>query len=147
MTKTVTAICYGLAFESSVLGTVKLVFFTVAVEFLVCGSLVASLTWFCTNKFMVEGLTLQSVDHGVEYLYCFDGKLASDRTKILMQILLILDPTSSLQCLCALFFDYLPCSILLFDNCYSRWISTMHCIKHNLLDCMQLLLLRDLSRV
>ncbi|KAI8901910.1 UNC-50 [Globomyces pollinis-pini] len=67
----ISAIAYGVAYGVSLLGCLKLIFFTIGIEFLFAGSLMASLTWYITNTFMLQQ-TPHSVEQSVEWMYCFD---------------------------------------------------------------------------
>lgn len=68
----VSAVAYGIAYGISFAGTLKLIFFTIGVEFLFCGIAVATLTWYMTNTYLLEQ-QIHSADQTVEWLYCFDG--------------------------------------------------------------------------
>ncbi|KAI8906417.1 UNC-50 [Gorgonomyces haynaldii] len=67
----ISAVAYGIAFSVSFAGTLKLILYTIGVEYLACGALVATALWLLTNKTMIQH-RLHAVDQSVEWMYCFD---------------------------------------------------------------------------
>jgi hypothetical protein len=65
------AIAYGFVYQSHFLGIFKLIFFTIGIEFLLCGMCVATLTWFLTNTYLQKPQQ-HVVEQDVEWMYCFD---------------------------------------------------------------------------
>jgi hypothetical protein len=69
----VSSIAYGFAFAVPFLSILKLICISVVIEFLMMGSIVASVTFLLTNRFMIQQESIHTVDKQVEWMYCFDG--------------------------------------------------------------------------
>ncbi|KAL2919181.1 hypothetical protein HK105_201456 [Polyrhizophydium stewartii] len=67
----VAAIAYGIAKSVTFLGTLRLIAYTVFVEFLGAGLVIATTAWFVTNQFMLQQ-QIHAVDQSVEWMYAFD---------------------------------------------------------------------------
>jgi len=67
----VSAFAYGLAYEFGFLGTLKLMFFMVIVDFLLVGFVVATMTWLFANRFLKHS-QVHAVEQNVEWAYAFD---------------------------------------------------------------------------
>jgi hypothetical protein len=65
------AIAYGIAYQSSFGTILKLIFFTVGVEFLLCGIVISFITWYGSNKYLLEH-QIHTLEQKVEWMYCFD---------------------------------------------------------------------------
>ncbi|KXS09705.1 UNC-50 protein [Gonapodya prolifera JEL478] len=66
------AIAYSIAYRVGFLGTLKLMFFMVAVDYLLVGAGVATVNWLFTNRVLIAQPLLHSVRQQVEWAYCFD---------------------------------------------------------------------------
>jgi hypothetical protein len=62
-------VAYKFAFGISILGTVKLIFNKIFIEFFFFSVLISTLTWYISNKYLK---TLSAGNQDVEWLYSFD---------------------------------------------------------------------------
>eukprot|EP00842_Homolaphlyctis_polyrhiza_P004587 jgi/Hompol1/5129/HPOL_004202-RA len=67
----VAAIAYGIAYGCTVVGTLRLILYTVFAEFLGAGLIISTTTWFITNQYMLQQ-QLHAVEQSVEWMYAFD---------------------------------------------------------------------------
>ncbi|KAI8884025.1 UNC-50 [Backusella circina FSU 941] len=67
----ISAIAWGLAFGLGVVGILRAMLFMVIVDFVLVGSIVATCTWFLTNRYLRVN-TNQAGDQQVEWAYAFD---------------------------------------------------------------------------
>lgn len=73
---TVSALAWGLAYASGVMGILKLMLYMVLVDFFATGIIIATAGWFLANKFLKQskrGLMNSIGGEGeLEWNYCFD---------------------------------------------------------------------------
>jgi len=67
-----TAIAWGIAYGHGFLGLIRMMFFMVFVDFVLVGAVVASISWFFTNRFLRHSPTSHTVVQTVEWAYAFD---------------------------------------------------------------------------
>ncbi|KAL1934676.1 hypothetical protein VTP01DRAFT_6858 [Rhizomucor pusillus] len=68
----VSAIAWGLAYGLGFVGILRAMLFMVLVDFLLVGSVVATFSWFVTNRFLTENTMAHAVEQKVEWAYAFD---------------------------------------------------------------------------
>eukprot|EP01118_Nematostelium_gracile_P001359 TRINITY_DN11399_c0_g1_i1.p1 TRINITY_DN11399_c0_g1~~TRINITY_DN11399_c0_g1_i1.p1 ORF type:complete len:243 (-),score=17.46 TRINITY_DN11399_c0_g1_i1:46-774(-) len=69
---TVASLAYGVAFKLSILGYLKLIFWSVFFDFISLGIFVATIGWWISNKYLRILNSIHAVDQTVEWLYAFD---------------------------------------------------------------------------
>lgn len=65
------ALAWGLVFGLGMMGILRAMLFMVVVDFVLVGSLVATFTWFITNRFLCQSKMMTN-DSKVEWAYAFD---------------------------------------------------------------------------
>jgi hypothetical protein len=68
----VSAVAWGLVFGLGMIGILRAMLFMVIVDFVLVGSIVATFTWFVTNRFLCQNNAAQTNDQRVEWAYAFD---------------------------------------------------------------------------
>lgn len=68
----VSAVAWGLVFGLGMIGILRAMLFMVVVDFVLVGSLVATFTWFATNRFLRQSNMNPTSDQRVEWAYAFD---------------------------------------------------------------------------
>ncbi|KAI7895807.1 UNC-50-like protein [Mucor mucedo] len=68
----VSALAWGVVFGLGMVGILRAMLFMVVVDFVLVGSLVATLTWFITNRFLCQQGKMMTQDSQVEWAYAFD---------------------------------------------------------------------------
>ncbi|KAI8391565.1 UNC-50 [Radiomyces spectabilis] len=68
----ISALAWGLAYGLGIMGIVRAMLFMVIVDFLCIGSLVATFSWFVTNRFLTHNQMAHAVEQKVEWAYAFD---------------------------------------------------------------------------
>ncbi|KAI8380733.1 UNC-50 [Blakeslea trispora] len=68
----VSAVAWGLVFGLGIVGILRAMLFMILVDFVLVGSLVATFTWFITNRFLCQSNGIQTADQKVEWAYAFD---------------------------------------------------------------------------
>lgn len=66
------ALAWGVVFGLGMVGILRAMLFMVVVDFVLVGSLVATLTWFITNRFLCQQGKMMTQDSQVEWAYAFD---------------------------------------------------------------------------
>ncbi|KAK9448324.1 UNC-50 family-domain-containing protein [Limtongia smithiae] len=71
------AIAWGVAYSPGFFPIVRLMFDMVLVDFLLVGSVLATLSWFCVNRFLRQRMgrgvmSMTQQDTNIEWAYCFD---------------------------------------------------------------------------
>lgn len=72
---TVSALAWGLAYASGILGILRLMLYMVLVDFLATGVIIATIGWFLANKFLKQskrGIMSIGGEGELEWAYCFD---------------------------------------------------------------------------
>lgn len=72
---TVSALAWGLAYASGILGVLRLMLYMVLVDFLATGVIIATVGWFLANKFLKQskrGIMSIGGEGELEWAYCFD---------------------------------------------------------------------------
>lgn len=67
----VSAVAWGLVFGLGIIGILRAMLFMVIVDFVCVGSIIATFTWFITNKFLCQQQQ-KTTDQKVEWAYAFD---------------------------------------------------------------------------
>lgn len=67
----VSAVAWGLVIGLGMIGILRAMLFMVIVDFVLVGSIVATFTWFVTNKFLCQN-NIMTNDQRVEWAYAFD---------------------------------------------------------------------------
>jgi len=68
----VASLAYSVAFKAGGFSIIKIMFWTVFIDFISIGLLVATLGWWISNKYLRMRNTIHSVEQNVEWLYAFD---------------------------------------------------------------------------
>ncbi|KAI8139685.1 UNC-50 [Fennellomyces sp. T-0311] len=71
-TAPVSAVAWGLVYGLGTMGILRAMLFMVLVDFILVGSLVATFSWFVTNRFLTHNHMAHAVDQQVEWAYAFD---------------------------------------------------------------------------
>ncbi|KAL0077189.1 UNC-50-like protein [Phycomyces blakesleeanus] len=66
------AVAWGFAYGLGFVGILRAMLFMVLVDFLLVGSLVATFSWFVTNRFLAHNAMAHAVEQKVEWAYAFD---------------------------------------------------------------------------
>lgn len=72
---TVSALAWGLAYASGVMGILRLMLYMVLVDFLATGVIIATVCWFLANRFLKQskrGVMSIGGEGELEWAYCFD---------------------------------------------------------------------------
>ncbi|KAI9474142.1 MAG: UNC-50 [Benjaminiella poitrasii] len=65
-------IIWGFTYDYSFMNTIKTSVFMVLFDFLFIGCILSTLTWFITNKFLIQNINTYAVAQRVEWAYAFD---------------------------------------------------------------------------
>lgn len=72
---TISALAWGLAYASGILGILRLMLYMVLVDFLATGVIIATIGWFLANRFLKQskrGIMSIGGEGELEWAYCFD---------------------------------------------------------------------------
>ncbi|KAI7907917.1 UNC-50 [Cokeromyces recurvatus] len=69
---TLSGIIWGFTYNYSVLDIMKTSFFMVFIDLLLVGFTISTVTWFITNKFLIQNINSYAVAQKVEWAYAFD---------------------------------------------------------------------------